>query len=195
MERELLSDTDDIGPFSDLPGYDEYTAASQRFFEAVDAVREDHGVRTVIVPSPLDLGQPDSLHTEREVWRDRINVMQRSAEPDDRSVENQVAKFLEDKGTNASAGLLTPGRINKLRGHLGHFRDWLGRETAVTEIKSRTLLEYRAELHLLLGSKAPNFREELTFPRSRTARAVRFDFPGQATLTAITEVVKGTPKR
>jgi hypothetical protein len=104
-------------------------------------------VRTVIVPNKdLLLGKQDPLKTEQEIWRDRLAVMQRSATSPDDTVKGHVDRFVAVKMADVAAGELSAGRAVKLRLYLTEFADWVGYDTAVTEIAGQTLSDYRLEL-------------------------------------------------
>jgi integrase len=90
--------------------------------------------------------EPDRLQTERKIWRDRIEVLQRSAAPLEQTVQANLARFLEVKKANVAAGELSEGRPYMLQLHLSHFADWVGHDTAVTEINAQALSDYRLEL-------------------------------------------------
>ena len=142
--EESASRGEDV--YGHLPGYQEYVAAVRKFVEANRETSNETEAKTYVVPAQLDLNGPDSMTVEREVWRDRLAVMQRSAASPDRTVKGYVEMFLTDKKADAAAGLLTTGRVSKLRAQLMHFQDWVGQETPVVEIKGSTLVEYRAGL-------------------------------------------------
>ena len=129
-----------------LPGYEEYIAAANKFLEGICGPENATKARTFVVPSQLDWGTPDQLQIESEVWHDRLEVMQRSAAPPERTVQAHVDRFLEDKEASVSAGELSAGRAYTLRVHLTHFMDWLGRDTPIAQINGQTLNDYRLEL-------------------------------------------------
>ncbi|MCE9554759.1 MAG: tyrosine-type recombinase/integrase [Planctomycetes bacterium] len=139
--------------FARLPGYEQYLAAVSRFANGVADPRDGHG-RTVVVPSPALGESTDTLTLEREVWNDRLEVMQRSAAPVEKTIGHLVAKFLTEKKDAVAVGDLSIGRPEKLRSQLTHFQDWLGSGVSVTEITSDTLMDYRAELLTNLRNEA-----------------------------------------
>ena len=105
------------------------------------------GVRTVVVPNKdLLLGEQDPLKTEQQIWRDRLAVMQRSATSTDDTVKGHVDRLVAVKMADVAAGELSAGRAVKLRLYLTEFADWVGRDTAITEITGQTLSDYRLEL-------------------------------------------------
>ena len=82
----------------------------------------------------------------REVWRDRIESQGRVGIPHKDSASAQLTRFVKRKEQEVEAGELSAARLNKLRLHLTHFVDWLGGNTAVTQIDGMTLEDYRANL-------------------------------------------------
>jgi len=86
------------------------------------------------------------LHKEHEIWRDRLDVMQRNATPADDSIAAYVDRFLAQKKDDSAAGEVTPTRVYTLRIQLTHFKDWLGGGVSVQKIASSTLVEYRTAL-------------------------------------------------
>jgi integrase len=80
------------------------------------------------------------------MWRDRLAVMQRSATSPDGTVKAHVDRFVAVKMADVAAGELSAGRAVKLRLYLTEFADWVGHDTAVTEIAGQTLSDYRLEL-------------------------------------------------
>jgi len=94
----------------------------------------------------LDLMDGSPRRIAREVWRDRLAVQARKAAPTDDSLGAYVKTFLAQKEHRAKAGQITTGRVYALRLHLDHFRDWLGKDTAVNEIDGQTLTRYHAHL-------------------------------------------------
>ena len=138
----------DTGPFAGVPGYSDYRAASDRFLSEIlgsPAERAGRKVKTVVVPARLGFDSPDPLVLRKEVWRDRLEVMQRAAKQDN-TLKVHVDLFLAGKRADADAGELTVGRVEKLRIQLSHFCDWLGSETPVAEITSQMLRDYRSKL-------------------------------------------------
>lgn len=124
-------------PFSRLPGYEQYLVAVSRFANGVADRRDGQG-RTVTVPSLALFEKTDTLTLEREVWNDRLEVMQRSAAPVEKTIGHLVAKFLTEKKDAVAVGDLSIGRPEKLRSQLTHFQDWLGSGVSVTEITKVT---------------------------------------------------------
>lgn len=125
-----------------IPGSEQYLAASKEFFDSLPRSAN----RTVVIPNPDAWDGLDPLKIERAVWRDRLEVMDRTAAPADKALQAHVEWFLKDKEATVAAGDLSAGRIYTLRLHLTHFMDWLGPGTPVIEISSKTLSDYRVEL-------------------------------------------------
>ncbi|MBC8869807.1 MAG: tyrosine-type recombinase/integrase [Planctomycetes bacterium] len=111
----------------------------------------------VIDPSKHDFLQkldPSDPGQERSrIWRDRLDVMNRSATPEDQTVGVYVEQFIAKKKASASAGQLTAGRVYALRLHLTHFRDWVGSEFNVVDIKGKHLDDYHEALLEDVGAK------------------------------------------
>lgn len=89
----------------------------------------------------------------REIWRDRLENESRVRAPQKSSLHFHIAKFLEKKEREVQVDELSTGRLYKLRLHLTHFEEWLGRSTAVTEIDGVTLEDYRNELLSKVAAK------------------------------------------
>jgi integrase len=87
-----------------------------------------------------------SLRINREMWRDRLETQQRRATIGDDSVRAQADEYLREKQLQVDAGELTVGRLYAIDLHLKHFRDWLGGDTAVTDIDGKMLMKYRSHL-------------------------------------------------
>ncbi len=87
-----------------------------------------------------------------EIWRDRLNQQQLRAAIQEHALHEHVDQFVKQKKQQVEAGQLTVGRVYAIELHLNYFRDWLGRDTAVTEIDGSTLLRYQS--HLLENLKA-----------------------------------------
>ena len=102
---------------------------------------------SVVIPShlmdSLD-GSPDRI--QREIWKDRLAIQNRSQRDSRDTVEGNVEMLLINKRAQVDAGELSAGRFDPLRGHLHHFRDWLGGSVHVSSIKGKTLSDYHAEL-------------------------------------------------
>jgi integrase len=119
---------------------------TDRIRELCDAA-DQAAVKTLVVPQQFDLYDSDPLKMEQEIWRDRLDVMQRrAAAAPDETVGAHVECFLKDKEASATAGELSKGRFYILRLHLNHLMDWVGAEALITDINSRALLDYRLEL-------------------------------------------------
>jgi len=121
-------------------------------------LRAAGGVRTVAVPAETGFDTQDPLATEREIWRDRLEVMRCSTPLAEHTLQAHIARFLEDKRADMAAGLLTAGRVNALRLILERFQKWAGSDVPVAELGSQTLIDYRAKLLQLV--------EEETWARS-----------------------------
>ncbi|MEQ8789939.1 MAG: hypothetical protein RIC55_26830 [Pirellulaceae bacterium] len=99
-----------------------------------------------IAPQSCSLETSNPLHLEREVWRDRLEVMQRSTSSVDESMDAHAEHFLKEKRAAADAGEITQQRFYNLQSHLNHFADWFGRHAPVIEINGKTLSNYRIEI-------------------------------------------------
>ena len=75
-----------------------------------------------------------------------MDVMNRSATPEEETVGAHVEQFMAEKKASVAAGELTAGRDYILRLHLTHFRDWIGCETPVIDIVGKLLNDYRVTL-------------------------------------------------
>lgn len=82
----------------------------------------------------------------KEIWRDRLAVQKRRAASPEGSLQHHVQAFVQEREGQGSAGEVSLGRLYSLQLHLTHFQDWLGKNTAVTDIDGKLLLAYRAEL-------------------------------------------------
>ena len=167
------------GGFGHLPGYDEYAAAVRKFMETNSGTFGGAKSKTYLDPSKLSVSDWDPLGFERAVWRDRLKVMQHSSVSPDKTIKGHVEVFLADKKADADAGLITVGRVNKLRIQLKHFQEWLGQETPVTDIDSSTLIGYRAEI--LKKVEANSWTRTTAHERMGTAKSfVRWLFQIEA---------------
>ena len=101
---------------------------------------------TMIVPAPWSPDIFDSLEIEREIWRDRLQVMQRSAPTKDRTIAAQIDMFLDTKEQEAGANGVSVSRLYSLRLHLTGFASWIGVGTAVDKISGTDLINYRLQL-------------------------------------------------
>jgi integrase len=88
----------------------------------------------------------DSLKMEKEIWRDRLNVMQRSATSKDVTVATYIESFLKAKQNEAGARSISAARLYALRLHLTAFADWVGGGTEVSKITGQVLIDYRSHL-------------------------------------------------
>ena len=114
------------------------------------ALPDGSGHSDEIDPSKHDFLQnldPSDPGQERlKIWRDRMDVMNRSATPEEETVGAHVEQFMAEKKASVAAGELTAGREYILRLHLTHFRDWIGCETPVIDIVGKLLNDYRVTL-------------------------------------------------
>ena len=101
---------------------------------------------TMIVPAPWTPDKFESLEIEREIWRDRLQVMQRSAPTKDRTIAAQIDIFLSTKEQEAGANSVSVSRLYSLRLHLTGFASWIGGGTAVDKISGTDLINYRLQL-------------------------------------------------
>ena len=85
--------------------------------------------------------------------RDRLDVEQRKAASQDESLQAHVQKYVKQKEGQADAGEVSVGRVYALKLHLGHFEDWLGKDTAVRDIDGEVLADYHAHLLSRITSK------------------------------------------
>lgn len=109
-------------------------------------------------PLPLDLStdfMPIGFSprvVEREIWADRLEVQKRAAAPTGESVAAHIDQFVKHREQRAEAGDVSVGRIYAIKLHLGHFQDWLGKDTAVRDIDGNVLLRYHT--HVMENVKA-----------------------------------------
>lgn len=89
----------------------------------------------------------------QEVWHDRLEVEQRKAASQDESLHGHIQKYIKQKEGQADAGEVSVGRVYALKLHLGHFEDWLGKDTAVRDIDGEILADYHAHLLARMASK------------------------------------------
>jgi hypothetical protein len=73
-----------------LPGYEKYMAATRDFLDRTEANDAGHG--DVIDPKKFDfdLDTPDPNKEKLKIWTDRLDVMNRSAAPEDQTVRANV---------------------------------------------------------------------------------------------------------
>jgi integrase len=143
----LLAATESQGPFENLPGYEEYIAAGDKFLGQCREVSGFASAKTLVDPSKLDfdLDVSDPLAMERAVWSDRLQVMQRTV-PQELTLKSFIEQFINDKTASASAGELSAARVYALQLHLNDFADWAGHSLPVVEISGQTLSDFRLEL-------------------------------------------------
>ncbi|MEA1951702.1 MAG: hypothetical protein U9N87_09970 [Planctomycetota bacterium] len=165
--KESASFGEDL--FGNLPGYQEYTDGIRKFMEANQKPSRGAKAETYLDPAQLGMNDSDFLAVEHTIWKDRLDVMQRSAVSAEKTVEGHVETFLTDKKAAAAAGLITPGRVKKLRIQLTHFQKWLGQETPVAEITSSTLTGYKAEI--LRQVEAKSWSRTTAHERMSTAKS------------------------
>jgi integrase len=91
----------------------------------------------------------------QEIWKDRLDQQQFRAAVQQQALHEHVDEFVKQKTQQVEVGELSVGRVYAIQLHLSYFRDWLGRDTAVTEIDGSTLLKYQT--HLLENLKAWNW--------------------------------------
>lgn len=139
--------------FTGVPGHSEYPTAVSTFSNGLAGSRNGQ-TRTLVVPSSAAFENSDPLAREQDIWRDRLDVMQRSAAPVEKTLGHLVEKFLTEKKDAAADGELSTGRVEKLRTQLTHFQNWLGPDVSVVEITSDTLIDFRAELLKNLRNEA-----------------------------------------
>jgi len=97
---------------------------------------------------------PDPMTVSREVWRDRLEVQKRNAASHDEGLQAHVESYVRDRSAQAAAGVISVGRAYALKLHLTHFQDWLGKDTAVKAIDSRTMSSYRSALLSKVAEKS-----------------------------------------
>ena len=116
---------------------------------------EDPNAAGVVVPSRRAIDTLDGTpqRIDRLVWEDRLQGQRRRGTSTPNTVEACVTSFLANKRAKVEAKELSAGRYDVLRGHLHHFRDWLGPTLAVTSITAKTIVDYHA---LLLQDLAAN---------------------------------------
>lgn len=168
FEQTAFSEPQHSNGFHDIPGSDDYLAAIKKLRNGIADSSTNGGIRTEIVPAETGLNTPAPLAMEREIWRDRLDVMRRSASLVENTLKAHIAKFLEDKRANMAAGLLTAGRVEKLRSQLEQFQLWAGSDLPLTEIVSQTLIDYR--VHLLQLVEAEKWSRTTANERMGTVR-------------------------
>ncbi len=124
------------------------TGGFQLSRQDVDLFETSHPVPNggeILTPSS-SMFEPDPLLVEREIWRDRLDVMSRDSQAGDRTIRAQVTTFLGVQRAKANSGQMSLGRLRGLEIHLTGFADWLGGEYPVVEISGQTLIDYHAYL-------------------------------------------------
>jgi site-specific recombinase XerD len=102
-----------------------------------------------VVIIPAERGGVDTigqLDIERLIWRDRVEVAQRSVGSENKSVDSHIRNFLNSKSSGNGARSISLSRVNILRHHLEIFRDWLGIGAVVDKIRSKELIRYHQHL-------------------------------------------------
>ncbi len=145
VAETALAAAESHNTFEDIPGYEEYLAASDKFLGQFQKDSDSGSSKTLVDPSKFDFDRPDPLAIERAVWSDRLEVMQRAV-PEDTTLKSCMDRFLNDKTASASAGELSAARVYALRLHLNDFAKWAGHSLPVVEINGQTLIDFRVEL-------------------------------------------------
>jgi len=83
---------------------------------------------------------------DQAIWQDRLEVQQRASAPADESLGAYVDRFVKHREQRAEAGDVSIGRLYAVTLHLGHFRDWLGKDVAVKEIDGNVLIRYHTHM-------------------------------------------------
>ena len=114
--------------------------------------RQLDGTEELTLDDVSAFAQDQSSDAKREVWRERLNAKRRQAAiQEDKSVKFHTQKFLAEKEANAALKEITISRAETLRIDLLYFGDWFGQSRLVTEIGSKTLVDYRT--HLLANAE------------------------------------------
>ena len=80
-------------------------------------------------------------------------MQQRRAAIRENAVSVHVAEYIRQKQQQQENNELSAGRVYAIGLHLNYFSDWLGKDTAVSEIDGTTLLKYQSRLLDNLKSK------------------------------------------
>ena len=109
----------------------------------------------VIVPSQkvVELMDGTPQRIAAEIWRDRLTVQRQKTQHTADTVEACVESFLQNKLAKVNGGELSAGRYDVLRGHLYHFRDWLGPTLPITSITAKVVVGYHSEILKGLSEK------------------------------------------
>ena len=129
----------------DTPMGRAYNAARERLSQ-VDLGVGEIAEQSAVVPGDFDLDSVDSRTVEKEIWRDRLEVMQRSSVASDQSTHAYARKYLDEKRALVDAQELTPNHYDTLQRLVNEFTDWFGHQTPVTDIGGKTLSDYRIEV-------------------------------------------------
>ncbi len=107
---------------------------------------DEPGVVVTLKPEHADYLDGSPQRITRELWQDRLAVMQRKAAPEDESLQAHIQKFLKQKENQANAGEVSIGRVYALKLHLLHFQDWLGKDTSVKEVDGEVLVNFHTHV-------------------------------------------------
>ena len=136
--KQRLADPNSLPIGHDDRIWGQYTVPKQILDSAVTLLnlpRPDPDDPGVIIPSQQEIesmdGTPSRIATE--VWRDRLEGQRRKNQDIQESVGANIDTFLATERARVTAGEVTAGHYDPLRGHLHHFRDWLGARLAAVE--------------------------------------------------------------
>ena len=132
-------------PISVSPEWQEWQSKGDQLIQ--DLLAEvDPSKLELIDPASIPKMEVDSLSVDRVVWHDRLETMERKADPKSESVGVLLDNFIKQKQADATAGEVSLQHVFGLMNNLTHFKNWLGESSSVHKITSATLVEYRALL-------------------------------------------------
>jgi len=99
----------------------------------------------VVDPSKLrGLGSPNE--TQREIWRDRLNVQDDNPIEQENTVEAQLNRFLDQERLRVDSKRLSASRFTSKRNNLYRFRDWVGSQTPIDALTGTLIQGFHQEL-------------------------------------------------
>jgi integrase len=97
-----------------------------------------------------------------KIWEDRLaNFTRRETLPNQR-LGDHVDRFLGEKQQETTRGDLSIGRFNSIKRHMQLFNDWMGPDSALSDIDGNRLREYHQHL---LGQVSKNSCRRIANPK------------------------------
>ncbi|QGJ68667.1 Hypothetical protein PBC10988_3280 [Planctomycetales bacterium 10988] len=89
-------------------------------------------------------GSPERI--AGEVWADRLRSEEHRKISSNDTLYSYVEEYIQHKEQQYQTDELTSNRLYAIQLHLSYFRDWRGKDTAISEIDGKTLMQYKSRL-------------------------------------------------